>query len=51
MVVCLRLNAEYQAEQERQEQKRINDVKAREAKSRAKYEVQPLPLPHTWKIC
>ncbi len=44
MVVC-RLNAEYQAEQERQEQKRIDDVKAREAKSRAKFEVQPIPLP------
>ncbi|KAL0040705.1 hypothetical protein WJX79_002387 [Trebouxia sp. C0005] len=34
-----RLNAEYQAEQDRQEQKRINDVKAREAKSHAKYEM------------
>ncbi|KAL0032478.1 hypothetical protein WJX77_002857 [Trebouxia sp. C0004] len=34
-----RLNAEYQAEQERQEQKRVSDVKAREAKSRAKYEM------------
>ncbi|DBA74075.1 TPA: hypothetical protein ACH3X1_010888 [Trebouxia sp. C0004] len=33
------LNAEYQAEQERQEQKRVSDVKAREAKSRAKYEM------------
>ncbi len=41
---------EYQAEQERQEQKRINDVKAREAKSRAKYEVQPIPLPDSWTV-
>ena len=34
-----RLNAEYEKEQDRQEQKRHDDVKAREAKSRRAYEV------------
>ena len=36
-----RLNAEYQREQDRQEQKRLDDVKAREAKSRKAFEVKP----------
>lgn len=34
-----RLNEEYQREQDRQEKKRQDDVKAREAKSRRAYEV------------
>ena len=39
MLCATRLNKEYEASMERQEQKRIQDAKDREAKSRRKYEV------------
>lgn len=38
-MVVGRLNEEYEREQDRQEKKRQDDVKAREAKSRRAYEV------------
>lgn len=38
------MHKEYQASMERQEQKRIQDAKDREAKSRRKYEVGNLAL-------
>ena len=44
-VSACRLNKEYAAAMERQEQKRLADAQEREAKSRRKYEVRALPCP------